>query len=138
MPSKTASQPSGSLISSVLDHSSSHGRQLIVVQDSIAQSATGLVREIVTRAQARSDPTLLLCALRQPSAYVSAEPSTSNDRSRIPVLDYTQVIGGYEDLDETFAEGEDVLCLVDTASVSKRLCAEIEKGEHKVGERPRS
>ncbi|CDU21996.1 related to MAP kinase [Sporisorium scitamineum] len=63
-----------------------HGKQLVVLQDSIVQSSVSLMRELIGRSSRRNHGVLLVAALRQPETYLDGI-----DAERVAVIDATQL-----------------------------------------------
>ncbi|TKY86870.1 hypothetical protein EX895_004158 [Sporisorium graminicola] len=61
-----------------------HGKQLVVLQDSIVQSSVSLMREMIGRSARRNHALLVVAALRQPETYLDGI-----DAKRVAVIDAT-------------------------------------------------
>ncbi|WFD29920.1 hypothetical protein MSPP1_000934 [Malassezia sp. CBS 17886] len=86
----------GCVAAALLDHGALSGadvapvgrapaRQLVVLEDSCAQSASAVVRELVRRGDARGHATVLVCAAQPGSVYAAAQYT-----ARMRVLDYAR------------------------------------------------
>ncbi len=67
----------------------SSDRSLIVIRDSLLQSSTPLLREVILRASHRGDAVLLVCLRREPKEYqlLSGHAVGSAAQSNITILD---------------------------------------------------
>lgn len=76
-----------------------HGKQLVVLQDSIVQSSTGLMRDLIRRSVQRNHAVLLVAARRQPRTYLDG---ICIGAVRVAILDATT-------LGNTFAADEEAV-----------------------------
>lgn len=82
---------SSSGLKSVSSHR--HGKQLVILQDSLVQSSTALVRELIARSVQRNHPVLLVSTLRRPETYIDDVPSAAE---RVVTIDATTLGNLYD------------------------------------------
>ncbi|SOV09854.1 related to MAP kinase [Ustilago sp. UG-2017a] len=79
--------------SSGLKSVSSHryGKQLVILQDSLVQSSTPLIRELIARSAQRNHPVLLVSTLRRPETYLDGIAA-----ERVATIDATTLANAYD------------------------------------------
>ncbi|SPO31832.1 related to MAP kinase [Ustilago trichophora] len=68
-----------------------HGKQLVILQDSLVQSSVSLMREVISRSVKRNHAVLLISTLRQPSTYLDGVFAAD----RIATVDATTLGNAY-------------------------------------------
>ncbi|SNX88066.1 related to MAP kinase [Melanopsichium pennsylvanicum] len=71
--------------------SNRHGRQLVILQDSLVQSSTALMRQLIYRSSQRDHGFLLISTLRAPQTYLDGLPASE----RITTVDATTLGNPY-------------------------------------------
>ncbi|KAJ1018575.1 hypothetical protein NDA16_004857 [Ustilago loliicola] len=82
---------SSSGLKSVSSHR--HGKQLVILQDSLVQSSTALVRELIARSAQRNHPVLLVSTLRRSETYLDGIQAAAE---RVATIDATTLGNVYE------------------------------------------
>ncbi len=89
-----------------------HGKQLVILQDSLVQSSVALLRELIARATQRNHAVLLVSVLRRPETYLDGTAAAARG---VTSVDATMLANAYA--------GEDDGAIKSTAELAERIKA---------------